>query len=226
MGWIILVNYRNAQKKYYEAEENPFLISISDLMAGLLTIFILALVYYILSLGQQSAKLMGNEEKRKEILSRLKEELEEAGIVVHIDKGVLHLPEGVLFDVGEAEIKESGWQTIRTLAPLLSEVLQEPEYKDTIETVFIEGHTDNSPIYTVRFPSNWELSAQRAINTWLAMTETCPELGGMTNKNAQPLFSCSGYAETRPIDTNETPEGKSRNRRIDLRFTMVPPEAE
>lgn len=218
------MNFRTGYRSWREGEENPFLISISDLMAGLLTIFMLALTYYVLSLGQQSAKLTENEDKRTEILEVLKKELQNAGITVRVDKDVLHLPEGILFDAGKAEIKEEGWQSIRVLAPVLSKVLQDPKYKDAVETVFIEGHTDNMPINTPSFPSNWELSTQRAINTWQAMQKISPELGSLTNKNGQPLFSCSGYADTRPIASNDSEEGRSRNRRIDLRFTMVPPE--
>lgn len=220
------MNQHIAYRFRREGEENPFLISISDLMAGLLTIFMLALAYYVLSFGYQSEKLKGNEEIRTEILQILKQELESAGISVHIaeDQGALQLPEGVFFDKGKAEIKEEGWRTIRVLAPALSRVLRDPRYKDEVETVFIEGHTDNIPINTPRFPSNWELSTQRAINTWRAMQAVCPELKDLTNREGQKLFSCSGYADTRPAESNETEEGRRRNRRIDLRITMVPPE--
>ncbi|RKO66650.1 OmpA/MotB family protein [Desulfofundulus salinus] len=217
------MNSRFAFSYRREGEENPFLISISDLMAGLLTIFMLALAYYVLSFGQQTAKLTENEDKRAEILEILRKELQNAGITVRVDEGVLHLPEGILFDVGEAEIKEEGWRAIKVLAPVLSDVLQRPEYAGTVETVFIEGHTDNAPISTPRYPSNWELSTQRAINTWNAMQKVCPELGNLTNKSGQPLFSCSGYADTRPIASNDTVEGRRANRRIDLRLTMTPP---
>ena len=48
----------------------------------------------------------------------------------------------------------------------------------------------------------------------------------MRNRKNEALFSCSGYADTRPIDTNETIEGRSENRRIDLRFAMAPPPME
>ena len=48
----------------------------------------------------------------------------------------------------------------------------------------------------------------------------------MKNKNGEPLFSCSGYADTRPISGNDTEEGRQENRRIDLRFTMIPPADE
>lgn len=218
------MNYRFPFVARRERDENPFLISISDLMAGLLSIFMLALAYYVLSFGQQTAKLTENEEKREEILEILKEELQKAGIIVRVDKGVLHLPEGILFDVGEAEIKEEGWRAIKVLAPVLGDVLRRPQFVGAVETVFIEGHTDNAPINTPRYPSNWELSTQRAINTWNAMQKVYPELGSLTNKGGQPLFSCSGYADTRPIAPNDTAEGKQANRRIDLRFTITPPE--
>ena len=55
-----------------------------------------------------------------------------------------------------------------------------------------------------------------------------PQLGDLENNNSakEKLFSCSGYAETRPIASNETEEGKEANRRIDIRFTMTPPQEE
>jgi len=90
----------------------------------------------------------------------------------------------------------------------------------------IEGHTDNIPIHTYQFASNWELSTQRAINTWNAIAEAAPGLGELKNKQNQYLFSCSGYADTRPVDSNKTDKGRKNNRRIDLRFSMTPPSRE
>jgi len=217
------VKFAYAQRARHQADENPFLISLSDLMAGLLTIFILALVYYIISFGQQTTKLTENEDKRAQILGLLEQELRKAGVRVKTDKDVLHLPEGVLFDVGQAEIKETGWRVIGVLAPILNNILRNPEYQGAVETVFIEGHTDNVPIQTPRYPSNWELSTQRAINTWRALQKVCPNLAALKNRSGQPLFSCSGYADSRPVAANDTPEGRQANRRIDLRITMVPP---
>ena len=75
-----------------------------------------------------------------------------------------------------------------------------------VETVFIEGHTDNVDIHTDEFPSNWELSTKRAINTWNLMRGDVPELDRDKNANEQPIFSCSGYADTRPIVDDEYDE--------------------
>lgn len=220
MGWV-----RYSNSKTEQADEGTYWISISDLMAGLLIIFILTLTYYMLNFSQATAQLTENNIKRAAILQSLKEELQKKGIEVKIDleHGVLRLPEGILFDVGKAKINDNGLRVIRALGPVLNEVLRRPEYKGSVETVFIEGHTDNVPIHNYRFASNWELSTQRAINTWKAVLEAEPDLKGLKNKNGEPLFSCSGYADTRPVRSNETPEGRRENRRIDFRFSMTPP---
>lgn len=218
---------RRILRSHTESIENgdPYSISISDLMASLLTIFILALSYYMLNYSQKTAVLVENEDKRREILFYLKEKLAAQGIEVQLDEqgGVLRLPEGILFDPGDAEIKESGRRALSVLAPLLKEVLTDPRYRFSVETVFLEGHTDSDPIRSGRFPSNWELSAQRAINTWQTLCQIEPELEGLKNRNEKPFFSISGYADRRPVAPNDTPEGKQLNRRIDLRITMIPP---
>lgn len=167
--------------------------------------------------------------KRDQLLEEIQEEMSARGISVKIDKkqGVLRIPEGALFAQGEADVKEEGQQVIRNLGDVLYQLLDKKEYKNVVETVFIEGHTDNVDIHTDEFPSNWELSTKRAINTWNLMRGDVPELDREKNANEQPIFSCSGYADTRPIVDDEydedSEEGRQANRRIDLRFTMMPP---
>lgn len=210
-----------------EAGES-YSISISDLMAALLTIFILALTYYMLNFSQATAQIMDNEDKRTEILETLERELLRHGVKVEIDikHGVLRLPEGILFDKGQADIKPNGIQVMGILAPALRTILQDPKYQGSIETIFIEGHTDSDPIRSGRFPSNWELSTQRAINTWNKMLEIEPALESPKNTINQPIFSVSGYADRRPVAQGDTEEDKQKNRRIDLRFSMTPPRRE
>ncbi|MBM3792005.1 MAG: chemotaxis protein MotB, partial [Acidobacteria bacterium] len=72
----------------------------------------------------------------------------------------------------------------------------------------IEGHTDNVPIRTARFPSNWELSTSRA-------TTICSYLVERFGFAPEEL-SAAGYGEFRPIDSNDTSEGRARNRRVDI----------
>ena len=208
-----------------ENKENAFTLSISDLMAGLLSVFILAVCYFMLNLGQVKDQYTGNMEMRDDMLEEIKAELDQKGTTVIIDKkqGALRIEGDFLFNTGEAHVKESGRQDILNLADVLYQVLEKEHYKNAIETIFIEGHTDNVDIETPEFPSNWELSTQRAINTWKLMYHEGPALDTEKNSNGEPIFSCSGYAETRPIADNDTEDGRQSNRRIALRFTMMPP---
>ncbi|HHW17866.1 MAG TPA: OmpA family protein [Firmicutes bacterium] len=208
--------------------EETYALSISDLMSSLLTIFILSLTYYILSYSEARAELVDNQSRRTEILLALQAELQAKGIVVEVDygQGVLHLPEGILFPKGDASLKESGKEVIRVLAPALRMVLDDADYASRIDTIFIEGHTDSDPVVSGRYASNWELSTQRAINTWREMVKVEPSLEYKVNALGQPLFSVSGYADRRPVEAGESEEAKSKNRRIDLRFTMMAPRAD
>ncbi len=208
-------------------QENAFNLSISDLMAGLLSVFILVVCYFMLNLGQVKDQYTGNMEMRDDMLEEIKVELDQRGTTVKVDKkqGVLRIEGDFLFNTGEAHVKESGRQDILNLAHVLYQVLEKEKYKNAIETIFIEGHTDNVDIETPEFPSNWELSTQRAINTWKLMyqDQVASPLDKEKNANGEPIFSCSGYADTRPVTENDTEEGRQANRRIALRFTMMPP---
>ena len=72
----------------------------------------------------------------------------------------------------------------------------------------LEGHTDSMPIHNARFKSNWELSCARAIAVLDTLVRRLPP--------ARERFSVVGRADTVPMDTNETPEGRARNRRVDV----------
>ena len=162
------------------------------------------------------------------------------GIKVDVDekRGILRIPEKALFfRVGHAEVDDPA--TVRKIGAVLLKTLKRKEYQGKIETVFIEGHTDSDPTGAGSiYASNWELSTQRAINTWNVMksgdNKELAELKNnvvFLNKEGQKeymheyVFSCSGYGETRPIAPNDAMH-KSQNRRIDIRFTMVPPVEE
>ncbi len=207
--------------------QDSFTISISDLMSGLLAIFILVLSYFILNFSQATAQLTQNDVTRAELLHFMQEELEKSGIKVEVDEqhGILRISEGILFDVGLADVKPEGQVVIKKLGEVLEVALEEEKFKGRVETIFIEGHTDNVPIVTEFFPSNWELSTKRAINTWLTMSGANPKLTTLKNDKDEIIFSVSGYADTRPIpgNSNSTEEGRSKNRRIDIRFSMTPP---
>lgn len=193
-------------------------------------------------------RLTGTTEERRRLMEEIKKRLREGGetrIVIDADNGVIRFGEGILFDSGRADVKAEGIATIARLREVLESVL--PCYAEnrsaecggqgddgTVDAVFVEGHTDKVRIQPGgRFSDNWELSAARArtvyqelmrandrsgIGAALADDLSGP-LGQLKNAQRQSLFSISGYADRRPVDeTNLEP-----NRRIDLRFVMVPP---
>ena len=143
-------------------------------------------------------------------------------------------PESILFPSGAAELNEEGRNALSILASVLAETIpcyaaDAPPYcpedlRGEIETIFIEGHTDNVPINTPRYPDNWTLSTARAIRTYQVLTEESPSLDRYRNRYGRPLFTVSGYADRRPVASNDTEDGRRLNRRIDLRFVMVSPQ--
>jgi chemotaxis protein MotB len=116
---------------------------------------------------------------------------------------VLRLPEGVFFDSGDSRVKDATSQMLKVLLP---------ELKRRPVDVRIEGHTDNRPILSGRFRSNWELSTARAIAVMeIFVAEAMPP----------ERTSIAGYAEFRPIADNATDEGRKQNRRVDLVVTAI-----
>lgn len=160
----------------FEQKSDAFNLSISDLMAGILAIFILALSYFILNFGQANAQLTQNAEKREKLLQEIKYEMKNKhniNVTIFEKEGILRLPDGILFEKGEIEPNEGGKRVIVKLREILYKTLTSVKYKDAIETIFIEGHTDNTPVSknNPKYKTNWELSAKRAIATWTLLGE-------------------------------------------------------
>jgi chemotaxis protein MotB len=112
---------------------------------------------------------------------------------------VISLGEGGFFDSGSDQLKPEGRDLLDALAQRL--LIAENQIR-------IEGHTDNVPIQTTRFPSNWELSTARAttiVSYLVRRFDFTPA-----------RLSAAGYGEFCQIDTNLTPEGRARNRRVDI----------
>ena len=116
------------------------------------------------------------------------------------DRGlIIRLSESMLFGSGEATIKPEAAKKLLTVAKLLQTV---PNH------IRVEGHTDNLPMHSGMFRSNWQLSSERATR----IVEFLIARGG--DKPAR--FSAVGYAEYRPLASNATERGRSNNRRVDI----------
>lgn len=218
-------------------EENPYWMSFSDIMSALLVLFILAAVILILQLMEKQAEfdeemliLRQAETVRKNILEEAAEALLARGIQVSVSENhtVLSVPNSILgFETNAYEIQPRYRDTALEIANVLSEVIRRDDRIEYLDTVFVEGHTDNRPSVGFMGKGNWGLSAFRAISLWQfwnsAMTEDS-RLDRLLNKEGLPLFSVSGYAETRPVVAlQQTEEDFKLNRRIDIRFTIRRP---
>jgi chemotaxis protein MotB len=120
---------------------------------------------------------------------------------------IVSLKEIGFFASGQADIKPEAYELINIIAEAVT------QYNNPLR---LEGHTDNIPISTGQFPSNWELSTARATH---ALKYLMKNFDIEANK-----ISATGYAEFRPLAGNETSEGRAKNRRVDL--VMVSAEAE
>ena len=155
------------------------------------------------------------EEQRKELSEQMYDEIVELTDKYNIDQKVdvkidgnnqyikLSIGGSVLFDSGVAQIKEEALPILNKIGDILK------EYSDCL--IKIEGHTDNVPITAnIKFADNMDLSAARAISVWNYLTE---------KKGLDPsTLEASGRSEFDPIASNDTPEGRAKNRRVEIKI--------
>ncbi|MCC5813049.1 MAG: OmpA family protein [Ectothiorhodospiraceae bacterium] len=122
------------------------------------------------------------------------------GIDVEVEAGRIsfRIRDNLLFSSGEAGLTAEGYAVLDSLVPTL---------RASADPLSVEGHTDNLPIATERFPSNWELSVARA-----SVVLRYLESRGVESERLRAI----GYADTRPLADNATVEGRARNRRVQL----------
>jgi len=164
----------------------------------------------IVNLESDTASIIGNERGNEgSSTEELEEKAQETVKNLNLNENVTVVNDGtsviirmnslILFDSGDAEIKENGKKILKDLSKFLIE---------TGKQIEIQGHTDNVPINSYLFPSNWELSTKRATNVVLYLTKNC----GMDPTKLKP----SGRGEYYPIVPNDTEENRQKNRRIDI----------
>ncbi len=164
------------------------------------------------SLEQEERKRAAKEDeirrltKTQEELSRsLQDEIAKGNITIQQvrDRLTINMVDRVLFDSGKAQIKPAGVKVLKQVSDVLNKI--------TDKQIRIEGHTDNVPISVKlqeRFKTNWELSTARATTVVRYLIDQ----GGVDRQH----LSAVGYADTRPISSNDEKEGRASNRRIEI----------
>ena len=174
---------------------------------------------------------------RREALTRLRDailaDFPDLKVELSEESDALRFQGEGLFASGRSDLTRDRAAIVSKLAERLDEILPcftlgeasrfdescNPAYA-MIEAVQIEGHTDNRGTDLV----NRSLSAARANSTFCAMTGAAEGVMQHLNLKRQPVLSVAAYGPDRPVTTNDTPEGRATNRRIDLRFIMVTPQ--
>ncbi|WP_313152967.1 OmpA/MotB family protein [Lacrimispora sp.] len=213
----------------YEEDEASWQDSYSDLMTDLLAIFVILFAFAMMNQAltiqenkrekeataasqaavQQQNNLESNAEEFNKLYEYIKAYIEEEQLTDELsvtklgnDQILLRVAASVFFDSGRAEIDDAAEPVLQKISEILV------TYQDSFRMVRIEGHTDNRPINTHIYDSNWELSTSRAVNVLRWLLET----SGIEAKK----FSAIGYSEYYPVDDNSTNEGKRKNRRVDF----------
>ena len=128
---------------------------------------------------------------------QVKIRIEERGVVLEIQ-------DRLLFDSGEAEIKKEAATMLGKVAGILQSVPNQ---------IIVEGHTDNVPIRTAKYPSNWELSVARAVRVVRYLSER--------HEIPAKRFLATGYGEYQPVAANNSPQGRAQNRRVNIVISDV-----
>ncbi|MDQ0216778.1 chemotaxis protein MotB [Oikeobacillus pervagus] len=147
-----------------------------------------------------------DQKELKEVQTKISSYIQEKNLESKIGTSLtsegllLTIRDNVLFDSGEAEVRIQDIEIAKEISSLLE--------MDPPRSIIISGHTDNQPINTSQFNSNWELSAMRAVNFMKIVLQ---------NEKLDPrLFSAKGYGEYQPVSQNDTSEGRAQNRRVEV----------
>ncbi len=228
------------QKEEIEGPSAPFwMTTYSDMVTLLLVFFILILSYSTIELEKFKGAMSsmkgalgilespGSVQKKQDVnfrekmtarYSKIQDQINEFKTIVNemnLDAEVdveysasgihIRLGDRVLFDLGKAEIKNNAYPILSQIADIIDEDVK-------INSVQVEGHTDNIPINTSRYPSNWELSTARALSVVKYLHER-------ENIEADKLAAV-GHGEHRPLEPNTSPENRARNRRVEIFIKM------
>lgn len=156
-------------------------------------------------IGQGMGLGVGQGDPYKELVDKVTEVIDKNGLseVVEIREEnagvVLQLHESILFDLGSANLKEDSIRVLDAISAIIPNIENE---------IMVQGNTDNIPINSGLYKSNWELSTDRAVTVVKYFIET---------KGLDPTrFSATGYGEYRPLVDNSTEENRAINRRVDI----------
>jgi chemotaxis protein MotB len=192
-----------------EIQIRTWQMSFNDLLTVLLTFFILLVsvsdinLNKVQDLSSSATDVFGSRknENQQDLLIKTISTVD--GINVHpVNGGIsIVLPESLVYQSGSVDIIHK--DMLKQLGLKL---------KTEVGSIRVEGHTDSIPVSNGYFPSNWDLSTQRAVNVVKFLANEC----GIDPRN----LSAAGYADSRPVASNDSPEGRALNRRVNMIISL------
>lgn len=234
---MLILRQRQGPRSAKSEGEGGYLASASDLMIGLLFVFIILVVVLALEQRKNASeveKVKGAADPRRSVTAEIGKALQGSGIKVSIDEtsGVISLPSDALFARGEWTLSPTAQQTIMQarakLAGVLAcyvhsqQVLKRQNCPNNrggheIDTVFLEGHTDSIPMLRDGVDNvTLSFSRARAIHQLLLGADS--PLAAYRNASNQPIFSYSAYGDSRLLPS--IPGEDAKNRRVDMRIVL------
>ena len=221
-------------KKKHQSVSSPikqdYWVSYSDLLAGLLLVFVLLLVVSMYNyaafieqreeqvvkrdqiLREQELRLMAFEEKKRELIQALSQSLTDLDVQVDSLSGVVRIGEGVLFEEDRAELLPDGLAKMELIFNQYVRVVLSPEYQSAVDRIIIEGHTNSRGVYL----HNLNLSQQRAnavMRAWL-------EMPGIDHQTLEGKIVASGRSWADLIMKEDGTEDRVKSRRIEIAFRL------
>ena len=151
---------------------------------------------------------------RREILEQIVNSINSAGSSSRAsigDNGNIVLDNAVFFDTNSADLKPEGYAIVEQLVRVFSRFLSDPENAKYIDSITISGHTDSTGTDEI----NLDLSTARANTVLKYMLLNHPDIAEYST-----YFCAAGYGSSRPIASNNTPDGRAQNRRIEISITL------
>ncbi len=201
-------NQTNGDFDSPESDFSGFYVSLvpySDMMTLLLIFFVFFYLIKDTELGWQSVA----EEQNKKILSENEVAIDSTLYeeVADLNEKVISIPGEILFESGSADLKWNSQSTLLNIANEIQEVISDGDDW----SIRIEGHTDNIPISTTRYASNWELSTARALSIVKFFLRN--------NFFSADQLQIMGYGEFKPIASNNSEENREKNRRVEIKLS-------
>ena len=213
--------YKKISKTDYN-EENIFWITMSDLLLGLMIIF---LILFIMSMVGFSQAKVAEQSAQTEMAEKLAKELVNNKIDVNIDKmsGQVEISDLELFDIGSAKLSAKGKAYLDKFFPIyIDTIFSNPEVSDKVENLIIEGHTDSQMFRGLnsadeQYTKNLELSSMRATEVANYVFKT--NYNKKYSKKLHEVLIVEGKSNTEPILTNGK-EDFNKSRRVELEIRM------